>query len=222
MGGSARAPHASYSLNEGARLRRLGDRMWSTQASYAGLGTMFAASRTLRVLIFGATRHFEHQKSQFSACAPLWSFLVTEFDAFSVLLGAVVGAGFGGGVAWMVLRAGAVGTQREAARAATALLEKADAEAKAKAKDLELAAERKIAKRRESLDADVERQQQELRELEGRLDRRAEKLDVRSEEVAKQEAQAAALVGQRASALEEVLNQRNMLVDSRNEFLTLL
>ena len=119
---------------------------------------------------------------------------MTELDAFSVLLGAVVGAGFGGGVAWMVLRAGAVGTQREAARAATALLEKADAEAKAKAKDLELAAERKIAKRRESLDADVERQQQELRELEGRLDRRAEKLDVRSEEVAKQEAQAAALV----------------------------
>ena len=145
---------------------------------------------------------------------------MTEFDAFSVLLGAVVGAGFGGGVAWMVLRAGAVGTQREAARAATALLEKADAEAKAKAKDLELAAERKIAKRRESLDADVERQQQELRELEGRLDRRAEKLDVR--EVAKQEAQAAALVGQRASALEEAQNQRDQLVETRNAFRTRL
>ena len=107
--------------------------MWSTQASYAGLGTMFAASRTLRVLIFGATRHFEHQKSQFSACALGWSCPVTEFDPISVLLGAVVGAGFGGGVAWMVLRAGAIGTQREAARAATALLEKAEAEAKAKA-----------------------------------------------------------------------------------------
>lgn len=68
---------------------------------------------------------------------------MTEFDPISVLLGAVVGAGFGGGVAWMVLRAGAIGTQREAARAATALLEKAEAEAKAKAKDLELEAERK-------------------------------------------------------------------------------
>ena len=147
---------------------------------------------------------------------------MTEFDAFSVLLGAVVGAGFGGGVAWMVLRAGAVGTQREAARAATALLEKADAEAKAKAKDLELAAERKIAKRRESLDADVERQQQELRELEGRLDRRAEVLDVRSEEVAKQEEQAEALVGQRASALEEAQNQRDRLVETRNAFRTRL
>ena len=88
---------------------------------------------------------------------------MTEFDPISVLLGAVVGAGFGGGVAWMVLRAGAIGTQREATRAATALLEKTEAEAKAKAKDLELEAERKIAKRRESLDADAERQQQELR-----------------------------------------------------------
>ena len=143
---------------------------------------------------------------------------MTEFDPISVLLGAVVGAGFGGGVAWMVLRAGAIGTQREAARAATALLEKAEAEAKAKAKDLELEAERKIAKRRESLDADAERQQQELREIEGRLDRRAEKLDARSEKVAQQEEQAEALVSQRASALAEVENQRDQLVETRNAF----
>ena len=87
---------------------------------------------------------------------------MAEFEGISILLGGVVGAGFGGGIAWMVLRSGAIGTRREAERAASALLEKAEAEAGAKAKDLELDAERKISRRRESFDADVERQQQEL------------------------------------------------------------
>ena len=69
---------------------------------------------------------------------------MTEFDAISVLFGTLVGVVFGGGASWLLLRVGVIGTQREADRAAKALLEKAEVEAKAKAKDLELEAERKL------------------------------------------------------------------------------
>ena len=100
-----------------------------------------------------------------------WSCPVTEFDPISVLLGAVVGAGFGGGVAWMVLRAG-IGTQREAARPPLHF-GKSRSGSQSQSQRPGAGSERKIAKRRESLDADAERQQQELREIEGRLDRRA-------------------------------------------------
>ena len=220
MEGSAKAPQASYSLIEGARLGRPWDRSGYPSFVCRFGNDVCCFADPDRFLIFGATRHFEHQKSQFFA--PGWSCPVTEFDAFSVLLGAVVGAGFGGGVAWMVLRAGGPLAPNVKLPERPLHSWKKQKRKPRKAKDLELAAERKIAKRRESLDADVERQQQELRELEGRLDRRAEKLDVRSEEVAKQEAQAAALVGQRASALEEAENQRDQLVETRNAFRTRL
>ncbi len=142
---------------------------------------------------------------------------MTEFDAISVLFGTLVGVVFGGGASWLLLRVGVIGTQREADRAAKALLEKTEVEAKAKAKDLELEAERKMAKRRESLDDDLERHQQETREIERRLERRVEKLDARSERLANKEEKVDALMAQQTSALEEVQKQQDQLTQVRKE-----
>ncbi|MAV54939.1 MAG: ribonuclease Y [Phycisphaerae bacterium] len=143
---------------------------------------------------------------------------MAEFEGISVLLGGVVGAGFGGGIAWMVLRSGAIGTRREAERAASALLEKAEAKAGERAKDLELDAERKISRRRESFDADLERQQQDLRESESRLDRRSAKLDDRTEKISNQEEQAQELLAKRESAIQEVHAARDQLSQTRDDF----